>query len=342
MANRARIVIKRPLIHYLISLGYILAPIVNIVLLMVIARIPLSDIVHRLFQGYGTLAGIWLLSAPIVGIGLYFVHKISWYIFLGHSGLILLDYVLKWVTHPVWFWLSIPGAHQLLLLTGNLALIVVIGYIIHKDFRAPYFQVLPRGWRTTRRVAIRHCIEIKGQRCTITDLSAEGCFVSEPQLELTVGEKATINFQGDTMKIRCTGEVMRSTPQGFGIRFLNLRGIEKRDIRRMIRTRFPFRYKVAIPGQWRFDGRQISAKILDISTSGCYLEAGVEGAREGLEGALQAEILGHKIQLPALIIWINQTGLHDKPLGFGLHFFKKYKRLVRAIANRMNKRTPAG
>jgi hypothetical protein len=62
LTGPARIVIKRPLIHYFISLGYILAPIVNVVLLIFIARIPLSDILQRLFQGYGYLAGIWLLT----------------------------------------------------------------------------------------------------------------------------------------------------------------------------------------------------------------------------------------------------------------------------------------
>ena len=113
--NRARVVIKRPLIHYFISLGYILAPIVNILLLIFVARIGLGDIWDRLFKGYGILAGLWLLTAPIVGIGLYFVHKISWYIFLGHSSLILIDYILKWIRIPGYYWLSVRNIHQVLL-----------------------------------------------------------------------------------------------------------------------------------------------------------------------------------------------------------------------------------
>jgi hypothetical protein len=38
------------------------------------------------------------------------------------------------------------------------------------------------------------------------------------------------------------------------------------------------------------------------SGSGCYIQADVEGAREGLEGMLRVEIMGHKTQLTALII----------------------------------------
>ena len=48
--NQSRVVIKRPLIHYFISLGYILAPIVNILLLIFVARIGLGHILDRLFK----------------------------------------------------------------------------------------------------------------------------------------------------------------------------------------------------------------------------------------------------------------------------------------------------
>ncbi|MBW8003678.1 MAG: hypothetical protein FVQ80_16985 [Planctomycetes bacterium] len=111
--------IKRPWIHYIIIIAYITAPLANILLLVLIAKLPLATIVHRLFKGYGLLAGLWLLTAPLVGIGLYFIHRISWYIFLGHSSLILIDYILKWAIKPVFYWRTVPTFHQFLLLTGK-------------------------------------------------------------------------------------------------------------------------------------------------------------------------------------------------------------------------------
>jgi len=303
VVNRARIVIKRPLIHYLISLAYILAPIVNILLLILVARIQLPDILARLFQGYGYLAGIWLLTAPVVGIGLYFVHKASWYIFLAHSALILVDYVIKWVTLPTYFWMSVGGVHQLLLLTGNLALVVVIGFIIHKDFRSPYFQVLPRGWRTSRRVLIRYHIQLNDGRCNITDLSDSGCFVAEPGLEVSVGDKVAVSFQADALAIACKGEIMRRIPDGFGVRFMGLTFAQKRDIRRMIRKRFPFRFPVDLQGRWVADGRQLAARLIDISRTGCYLAAGVVD----LHDAARPHCLSGRADCPAL----------SAPLGHG-------------------------
>ena len=332
MANRARIVIKRPLIHYFISLGYVLAPIVNILLLIFIARIRLPDILQRLFQGYGYLAGIWLLTAPLVGIGLYFVHKASWYLFLAHSALILVDYVLKWVTLPAYYWLSIRGVHQILLFTGNLALVAIVGYILQKDFRAPYFQVLPRGWRTSRRVPIRHYVHLDDRQCNVSDLSDTGCFVAEPQLGLELGQKVSIRFKADAMTIACRGEVMRRTPDGFGVRFMRLRLAQQQDIRRMIRKRFPFRYPVELRGKWIFDGRQLEGTVLDISRTGCYLQADVAGLQEGQRGLLELPLHRRQAQLPGTIVWLNPAELHGKPVGFGAHFDRSQRKLIKTIA----------
>ena len=340
--KRTHVIIKRPLIHYVISLGYILAPIVNILLLIFVARIGPGDILDRLFNGYGTLAGIWLITAPIVGIGLYFVHKISWYIFLGHSSLILIDYILKWIRIPVYYWLSIKGFHQILLFTGNLALVIVIGFIIQKDFRAPYFQVLPRGWRTSRRVPIRHYIQLNGKRSAITDLSISGCYVAEPGMELKIGEKVSIDFEADTLRVECRGDVMRKTPGGYGIRFLSLNIRVKGDIRHMIKKRFPFRYQVHIPGTWCAEGRETEGIIEDISNTGSYLKAKLEGIAEGQEGKLVFSFHHRMRHIPGTVIWLNRKELHEKPVGFGMHFVRNEKKIVGRIVKQIKKEGSPG
>lgn len=337
--NRARIVIKRPLIHYVISLGYILAPIINILLLIFIARIRLADILHRLFQGYGYLAAIWLLTAPIVGIGLYFVHKASWYIFLAHSVLILADYAIKWLTIPTYYWMSVRGLHQILLFTGNLALVLIIGYILQRDFRSPYFQVLPRGWRTSRRVLIRFRIKLNNRDSNITDLSDSGCFVAEPKLPVQVGERVNINFMADKLSVACQGQIMRSTPDGYGVRFIGLKRAIKRDIRHLIRKRFPFRFAVRLSAKWITDNRSLEGTICDISNTGCYFETNVAGLHEGDQGSLQVLILRRQVGLPAAVVWINPVELHGKPVGFGMHFTRNQKK-IRCRIVKQNKNNP--
>ncbi len=155
--------IKRPWIHYIIIIAYITAPLANILLLVLIAKLPLATIVHRLFKGYGLLAGLWLLTAPLVGIGLYFIHRISWYIFLGHSSLILIDYILKWAKKSVFYWRTVPTFHQFLLLTGN-------GEVMHRTpggYRIRFMSLPAVEGRDIRLMlkthfTLRHEIELPG------------------------------------------------------------------------------------------------------------------------------------------------------------------------------------
>lgn len=325
-----RVVIKRPWTHYVISLGYVLAPAVNILLVVIISNTPLPNVINRMFLGYGPLASIWLLTAPLVGIALYLVHKASWYVFLGHSALILVDYVWKWVSDPVFYWRSIQGSHQALILTGNIALIAVIGYIIHKDFRAPYFQVIPRGWRVNRRVPIRHRVYLNGNPTSVTDLSTTGCFVADPELTLQVGERVVVGFQAETIQVQCSGEVMRKTPDGYGIRFVSLGRRMRQDVRRMLRARFPFRYPVDLSGAWATGGERRPVTVKDISDGGCYLHSEQPEVTPRAEGTVEISV-GHRThRADARVAWVNTSELYGKPRGFGVTFTRKQARLRKA------------
>jgi hypothetical protein len=48
----------------------------------------------------------------------------------------------------------VPGLHNLILLAGNIFLVAFVSYIIQRDFRSPYFQVLNRSWREHTRIPI--------------------------------------------------------------------------------------------------------------------------------------------------------------------------------------------
>ena len=331
---KAKIIIKRPWVHYAIITAYILAPFVNIGLVMLVGRVPVSSVVARYFKGFGYLSGIWLLTAPIVGMGLYFVHKVSWYLFLAHSSLILIDYVLKWVQRPMFYWRAVPWLSQILILTGNVVLVLIIGYIIRRDFRSPYFQVFRRGWRTTKRVPIRYHVFLDGERRFISDLSIEGCFVAESDLGLKAGQKLPVRFEADRLTVECTGQVMRITPNGYGIRFLRLSLKEKMDIRRMLKTRYAWRYPVEMTGVWKADGRRLDANVVDLSFSGCYLEADVSGVSEGGEGELTLASRPFNRRFAGSVVWVNTQGEHGKPNGFGLHFSRCRHGLVKRLVAR--------
>jgi Tfp pilus assembly protein PilZ len=331
-------VIKRPFIHYIIIAVYILAPVANLLGLSIFMKAPFSVIISNFFKGYGILAGIWLLTAPFVGIGFLFVHRVSWYVFIGHSSLILIDYIMKWAIRPAFYWQNIPSTHNFIMMTGNLVLVFVIGYIIQKDFRAPYFQALPRSWRESERIPINHKVMVDGVNSKVTDLSQGGCFVSEPGLYLKVGDKILLNFRSETLTIVCNGQVMRQSDAGFGIQFFNISARKKRDIRQMLKRRFSLRYEVSMPCIWLYDHKKRDAEILNISQGGCFLHIDIGGFKKGIKGMLEFTVPEHNFLMPATIVWINKSKEHDKPIGFGLQFSHKQRKAQKLLVKEYGKR----
>ena len=315
-------VLKRPWLHHLIIICYIGAPFANVLLLKAFLNVSFRTIFSNLFAGYGVLATVWLFSAPIVGISLYFVKRFSWYLFLGHSSIILLDFIIKWATRPAYYLRTIPGFHNIIILTGNVALVAIVAYIIQRDFRAPYLQVLNRTWREHARIPIYHTVTLDGQSRIMNDLSPGGCFVLESGHQRTPGSKVGLSFASNTLRIECMGEIMRVTGTGLGIRFIRLAAAKKRDIGRLLRNRFALRQKVDIPCAWAFRDEESASRMVDLSSSGCYLQAQSAGLREGSEGEVKVVFPHNKrsYSLTGRVVWVNQTGADGKPAGFGFKF----------------------
>ncbi len=331
MAIKLKPAIKRPWLHHLIIICYIAAPFANILLLKLFLHVSFRIIFVNLVAGYGILATLWLLTAPIVGVSLYFVRRFSWYVFLGHSGIILVDYVVKWATRPAYYLHTVPGFHNILLFTGNIALVAIVTYIIQRDFRAPYLQVLNRHWREHKRIPIYHTITLDGQSRIMNDLSPGGCFVLETGLERKPSGKVKLHFKSNTLEIECVGEIMRVTDTGLGIRFMHMASTKKRDIARMLKNRFALRHKVDIPCTWVFRGEESGSRMVDLSNGGCYIQAQTAGLGDGLGGELRV-VFPHNnrsYSLPGHVVWINQTGEHEKPAGFGFRFLHNQARFMK-------------
>ena len=106
----------------------------------------------------------------------------------------------------------------------------------------------------------------------------------EPRLESKIGEKVSIDVEADTLRVECRGDVMTKIPAGYGIRYLSVSNRAKRDIRHMISKLFPFCYQVTVLAKWITEGQEICVAVLDISYTGFYLQADIEGMSEVQEG----------------------------------------------------------
>jgi hypothetical protein len=336
MKMKARIVLRRPWLHHAIFVIYIGAPIVNILLLRIFLHMPLARIIANLGAGYGTLATIWLLTAPLVAIALYFVSRFSWYLFLAHSSLILIDFVLKWATRPAYYLHTVPGSHNILILAGNLGLIILVAYVLQRDFRAPYLHVLHRTWREKKRIPVQLRVSLDEMVLLATDLSPLGCFVREPESPRAAGTKVAVKFHSDTLLIECTGEIMRITKEGVGIRFMHLPFSKKREIGRVLRRRLVLRHKVELPATWKCGQEMQEGRILNLSRGGCYIQAPSICFHEGTHGSVTVLLNGRRqpYEVSGTIVWINSAGGNEEQAGYGLKFDKAQRRLLWIAANR--------
>jgi Tfp pilus assembly protein PilZ len=224
------------------------------------------------------------------------------------------------------------------MMAGNLALLFVIGYVIQRDFRAPYFQALPRSWRESKRIPIKHVIRVNDQERRISDLSQGGCFIAEPGLGLLAGNRVPLAFESDTLRIKCLGEIRRVSPEGYGVQFLGLPAGKRRDIRLMLKKRFSLRYEVNLDCTWSFDSKKRDATILNISKGGCYLSTSMSGIEPGIYGNIAFVLKSRSYHFIARVVWINETVKHEKPVGFGVQFTHRHTRTVKAILRSYGKR----
>jgi len=326
----SRIKIKRPLSHQLIIALYFLAPIINIIILSLLYNKSISIILTNFFKYYGPVTAIWLITAPVVAIGLYFVHMISWSIFLAHSIFLIVGGIVVTVVNPV--------LYNFLMQLGNFTLVIIIGFIIRRNFRAPYFQAIPRSWREKKRLPIEHIIKINGVEHKVTDLSETGCFVSGKDTKFEMGEGLYAHFKSENVVVKAAGEVARETDDGYGIRFVAMTKAAKKAIKKMIKNRYALRYAVDLEATWESEGLSVAGRIVNISKTGLFFACNTAEIKAGDAGKISIKLGEQSLTFSGTVVWINsEEGKYGKSQGVGLKFKKTQSKVIEKIRHEIQK-----
>lgn len=334
-------IVRRPNLHYVIMAAYVLAPVANVALVHLFGNVPVSQILQRLVRGYGGAATAWLLTAPLVGLSLFLVNRFTWYLFIGHSSLILVDFVYKWIDRPRFYLETVAGALNMLLLIGNLALVGVVLYIVQRDFRSPYFQVLMRSFRESHRIPIEHFVDVGGRRARITDLSVGGCFVAEPDVPLPDQGTVRLGLSAGNVDILCDARVMRRTTEGYGLMFVGLSPGERRSLRQFVAQRYQLRYRVLLPAVYRCLSEDRTVEVRDISAGGCYVAVDAAWLADVVVGDsthLTLSVDNHEYKLHGRVAWTNPEGGFGKPPGFGVAYMRRRRSIMRRLVDRDGRR----
>ena len=124
---------------------------------------------------------------------------------------------------------------------------------------------------------------------------------------------------------------MRKTPGGYGVRFLSLRGKGRRQMRWLLRARYGLRYLVDLPAEWAYGSERRTGVLYDLSGTGCFLAADIAGIGSGLPGRVGITIGSARVVTPARVIWVSGSGETDRPVGFGMQFSGRQKKLLRKV-----------
>ena len=281
---------RKPVIITIIALCYFLSPLFIIFQSAVINNIPIFGY-GNIFERFAISDIITLLFYPVCALCILIVKKPGWYIFIL-SSLYLISYNI------IAFILS-DRYSILLIIFYNIILFIVTCIFFRKHIIAPYFNPKLRWWEADERykINIKLNIDIKNNKINadILDFSETGCFISsEAELKPGLESESVLSFNKNILKLNI--RVIRKSSKnenynGYGLMFINLSGIEKNAIKKIIyeleelgvkkqhRENFNIesekeditsRYKLCGEIVIKSETESIYGRLLDISKSGCF------------------------------------------------------------------------
>ena len=206
-------------------------------LIVISALLILSPIYNYILQlkmhGYGlNLAGLQnlkfnlleylFLFIPVVsGIGLYYIQKWAWYLFLIYSSILISFNLYAVILRPIKY-------NFYSLFESSIVLIGAI-YFLRKDISAPYFKMFPRGFRGEKRKPIQINLKVNQETKKTKDFTISGFYVSWENANFQLNQEVEIEIEN---KIKLKAGVVRidyenDKASGIGFAF---RSVTENDI----------------------------------------------------------------------------------------------------------------
>lgn len=209
---------RKPVSIVLISLYYLVSPVLNLVQIELITHLPLTGPVN-LWSVLGPSDWAVLLAFPVVGVGMLSVRRWGWVAFITFTVFLIAYNTYAFITNR---------AYDLaVVVLYNVTLAAVTFVFFRKHLRAPYFNPRLRWWNTDPRFQVRldaH-VEVDDATChaEILDLSLSGLFLSICS-DIEVGQVLNVRIDAYGLQFPVRGKVMRkSAPNdprpGFGLMF---------------------------------------------------------------------------------------------------------------------------
>lgn len=240
---------KKPVLIQVISLLYLFSPIGNLVMAVffnpnLTARESIVKIYNLAFVQYNPVVIITLLlwaAAIPLAIGLYQVKIWSWYFFIVHAVVTFIVSFIRYkynAAQEILFFLEIDSSSVV-----NALFLIPAGIFLHSEIRTPYFNPHLRWWQQKTRYKHEETITINDTIYKTYDISETGAFIVCPEIaHFKENQRLSITINLDDFHLQCNAQAIWENdgtnhyPKGYGIKFLDLKKIDKLKIKYFIKT----------------------------------------------------------------------------------------------------------
>lgn len=334
-----------PIIIIISSTLIAFIPVLGFILVAHSKMIPVSEF-SRIISHYNIFQLLFNVFLIAVAIGMLRIQKWSFISFIV-LGICFLLYSISLIS------LSLLGfsSYEFQISDYTILLILIsvlfasLAYIIRKELSMPYFSILGRGWRLSRRESLPIKIEWnyelgqKGYGLT-ENISSKGCLLPLTEsMEMIFLPYAEVEIKlyfndNDVMKlIPVIGTILRIeeafpvitneeaiAKAGIIFKYVNGRKDEK-WVSNFLNEKYSARYATDLIANLLQNDITKSTRLFNLSRTGMYLVRD-EMLPEKTEVNLEFYTNFGRVSCNAIVVWTNPKGLYDKPPGMGIQILK--------------------
>ncbi|MBK8394733.1 MAG: PilZ domain-containing protein [Leptospiraceae bacterium] len=205
---------RKPILLLGFSLLILLLPISNYIGMSMKYDFPFYK--PYLLLKYGNIPEwILLISSILSGLGLLFIKRWGWWLFIFSSFI--------FISYNSYGFITIPHSASKGPLIQTIIITFGLFYFLQKDIFTPYMKLYKRGWRFLKRYPIVTDIKINDTIYKTENISLGGVFVKWTDCNLKPNSELAIYFEVSEESFKTKAGIATIVPkQGVGIAFRNV------------------------------------------------------------------------------------------------------------------------
>lgn len=212
-----------------IAIGYMAFPVSYLICAALLYQMPLAQCGRLLLSPWYYL---FSLLGMITGLGLWGLHRWSWYLLVTLHFLALYSNAILLAEFS-------ESPQKLAAYAISVIIVGLLTFRIHREIRVPYLLPRIRWWesdprhRLSLKASIRRMNAEKGIPSDCLDLAWSGCFLKTRQ-DFKADETVLVQIEAFGLTLQCAGAIVWRTqssvtvPKGIGVKFVAVPKEQKR------------------------------------------------------------------------------------------------------------------